>query len=482
MTLPRRTFTLDCPFAAHVLNAALAFVPLTGCGANPPDARAIEEPIHVVLLSMDTTRRDHVSFYGYEKDTTPALQRLVAERGVVFDSAVAVHANTGPSHGSILTGLYPGSHGILRNGMKLDERATSLAEILREQGYITGGFISGWSLTGHTGLDRGFDVYDTTLPDGVRRSAELTLEAARPWMRNAVAAGGPFFLFFHLFDPHFPYQPPEAEGLRFLPDGKTEFSTQLKSSLTRLRAHSEITPEIAEEYVARYDGEIAYADRHMGMLLEMLEELGVADRTLIVFLSDHGETLYEREWIFDHGARAYDEQIRVPMAMRLPADAYAGKRVHAQVSHVDVVPTVLDVLGLPPQAGVAGRSLLPLLDMPINRGGQRPVFAHAEPRPERVPEIEVPIAEEGLIATIRLPTVKLIEYPMLGGGWFRQLFDLVEDPRETRNVAEGRRELADDLHVELDRWRRATGSAELTPTPRLSPEVENGLRALGYVE
>lgn len=468
-------------FSALVLCSSVALVPVGGCGENPRAARKLDEPINVVLLSMDTTRRDHVSFYGYEQDTTPALKRLVADRGVVFDSAFAVHTNTAPSHGSMLTGLYPKSHGIRHNGMRLDDQVVPLAELLDENGYATGGFVSSWTLTEHTGLDRGFEVYDAGLPDGVSREAEMTLEKAQPWVRSWVAAGEPFFLFLHLFDPHFPYHPPEDDGLRFLPRGTSAFSSRLESSLTRLKARTEITPKIGKEYIARYDGEIAYADRQLGRLLELLEELGVAERTLVVFLSDHGETLYERGWIFDHGGRVYDEQIGIPMALRLPGDAHADRRVGAPVSHVDVLPTILDVLDLPPPGRVAGRSLLPLIDGSPQQPAPRPVYAHARVRPERVPEIEVPLDEDRLVSTIRLPTVKLIEYPLTDGGWHRQLFDLVEDPGEHRNVAKQRAGVADELHDQLSRWREATGGSA-SPPPTLSDDAERKLRALGYVQ
>lgn len=423
--------------------------------------------------------------YGYERDTTPQIDHLLAKRGVVFETAIAAHTNTAPSHASMFTGLYATGHGVLRNGMTMKPEVAYLPELLSERGYATGGFVSGWTLEGHTGLARGFDVYDdgTVGRDGTRRSAPQTLASALPWVRKQAAEDKPFFLFFHLFDPHFLYEPPQQDLEALLPKGKTKLESTLRGGLPRLKREAGFTRKEVWEHVLRYDAEIHAADRHIGALLEELERLGVADDTLVLFVADHGETLYERPWIFDHGGRAFDEQIRVPLVMRFPDDRHAGRRIEGQVSHVDLVRTVLDELGLDPPANVGGRSLLPLVKSESGHWDEpRPVFANARPEPARIPGVYRPLVREGLVATIRLPHLKLIEYPMTKDRWYRILFTLDSDPRERRNAKDERPRAARQLHERLEQWREETGGSKREAAPQLSQDAERRLRALGYVE
>jgi arylsulfatase A-like enzyme len=433
---------------------------------------------NVVLLSLDTTRRDHLPFYGYPRDTAPRMAELAA-RGVVFEDAVAVHTNTAPAHASMLTGLYPMQHGIERNGQRLRDDATTLAEILADRGYATAAFISGWTLTRHTGLDRGFAVYDQRLHEERRRNAERTLEAALPWLDVRAERGGPFFLFIHLCDPHWAYDPPEPIARRFLPDGASVFTTAPEARPPGPPADFGLSDAQVAEIVARYDGEIAYADQQLGRLVARLDAHGLAEHTVVVVTSDHGETLHERDWVFDHGARVFDEQVRVPLVIRLPGERPAGARVRATVSQVDLLPTLLDLLEIPVAPEVVGRSLVSLLAAESSIDRERPTFAHARPEATRVPEVAGSFATSGLVSMVRVPGAKLIEYP-IEGGWARQLFDLENDPGETRNVAADRPALVAFLHEKLEAFRNSTGAARTEPAP-LAPEVEDALRDLGYV-
>jgi arylsulfatase A-like enzyme len=313
------------------------------------------------------------------------------------------------------------------------------------------------------------------------RNAEFTLAAALPWLGEKAASKGPFFLFFHLFDPHYPYDPPEEYAVRFLPQGRSESRTVVDRRPPGPKSEWNLAESEYQEFVSRYDGEIAYADHHLGLLMDELGRLGVVDDTLVVFTSDHGETLHEREWVFDHGGRAYDEQIRVPLVIRLPGGRHAGRRVASQVGHVDYLATILEILDIP-APDVAGRSVVGLLEQGIEDDRSRPAFAHARHVRERVPETGALLRGDGFISVIRLPTLKLIEYPIAGGRWFSQLFDLRSDPGETRNLAAERVEVVDRLHEALDRWRISTGGYEIIPPQPLRPDVEETLRALGYIE
>jgi arylsulfatase A-like enzyme len=449
----------------------------TGCGpAAPPPA-----PYPLILLSLDTTRRDHLPFYGYEKDTAPRMAAL-AERGIVFDDALSVHTNTAPAHASMFTGLYPMQHGIERNGLRLRPDVPTLAEILAAHGYATGAFVSGWTLTRHTGLDRGFELYDQALGEERRRDADATLAAALPWLEARAGEERPFFLFFHLFDPHYAYAPPDEVARAFLPDGAGPFTTDPHARTPGLASDFALDAPQVAEYVARYDGEIAWADRHLGLLLDRLEALGLAERSIVVFTSDHGETLHERAWVFDHGARVTEEQVRIPLVIRLPGDAHAGVRIASPVSQVDLLPTLLEALEIPQLSSGAGRSALPLLGGESPSDRERIAFAHARVVAERVPEIRAALAPAGLVAMVRTRDAKLVEYPLhAGGGFARELFLLEEDPGETRDVAAENPALAARLHEQLEAFRRDTGARRRAPDP-LPAEVEDALRELGYVE
>lgn len=430
---------------------------------------------NVVLISMDTTRRDHLTMYGYEPATTPRLGEL-AERGVVFENAVAVHTNTAPAHASMMTGHYPGGHGILLNGQRLSDAVTTLGERLGEAGYVTAGFISGWTLTEHTGIDRGFDHYDQELPGDGRRNAEQVVDAVLSWLERDATEDRPFFLFVHSFDPHYPYRPPEEFANRFLPEGE-EFRTRPHPRAPGPRGAWPARDRM--ENRIRYDAEIAYADHHFGRMIEAIE--AHSDReTIFIFTSDHGETLDERAWVFDHGGRAYDEQLRIPMVIRMPGNQHAGTRVRSQSSQVDITPTVLAALELPPAEDVAGHSLLGVMAEETPEDLQRPVYALARCEPRRIPELRPMLSDTGLIRVIRLPTIKLIEYPA-STGTARQLFDLEADPGELRDLADTRWEMADRLHEHLQSFQGASIPDEEVNVA-LDAEIEEGLRVLGYLE
>lgn len=460
---------------------ALCLIVVSACSPPPVPPG---EPENLVILSIDTLRPDHLGLYGYPRPTSPHLDDF-ARRSVVFETAVTVHVATAPAHGTILTGEYPGRHGIQRNGMKLDPGVTTLAERFGGEGLATGAFVSGWTLQRHTGLDRGFEVYDDDLGpprNGARRVGAKTTDAAVDWLRDKVAAEKSFFLFVHLFEPHWPYDPPAREALKFLP-GRYELTTISKPvHLNRLLSVNRLDPGEQQEYIARYDGEIVVADRLADRLLRELEKLGVAHNTVVVVLSDHGETLFEREWSMDHGTRPYDEQARIPLILHVPGDPDAGERVADQVSLLDVVPTVFDIFDIEPNGSLPGRSLRPLIRGEHAGTDPRPVFITARAEPQRVPHIKAQLLNRGLVRAIRLPEVKLIEYPAPGRRRQPELFNLIDDPGEHDNRAGENFDIVVGLHDELERWQKTLGEAPDPDGAVLDPEVEEALRELGYID
>jgi len=461
------------------------------CGTGPDAAEedvgtvmSTESRPHVVLISVDTLRRDHLPVYGYSRNTAPELGRLAAE-GVVFENAIAAHTMTAPSHASMFTSLHPASHGVLRNGLKLRSSCTTLAEVLAERGYFTGAFVSSWTMDAYAELDRGFQKYNDDFPTsgrGARRDGIATWNQAAAWLRRNARGWAPVFLFLHVFEPHFPYQPPASKALRFLPGRGALTTAGHRLHFSRLRSENGFTDEELDEYGARYDGEIVVADGLLGRVLDELERLEILDESLVIFVSDHGETLFERRWMMDHGCRVYDEQIRVPLVMRFPNGRWAAKRVQAQVSHVDLMPTILDVVGIEATKGGSGRSLVPILGADEPDVDPRPMFSNCRAESGRVPHVPAELLKDGLVSAVRLPTVKLIEYPTAAGGWYQELFDLTSDPAEQRNLAAERPEGVRVLHTLLEQWRAETGAERVVPRLKLDPDAEEKLRALGYID
>jgi len=434
---------------------------------------------NVLLISVDTLRRDHLPFYGYEKNTAPFLGSL-AQKSVVFDEAVAAHTNTSPSHASMITGLYPSSHGVRRNCDKLRNDVATLAEIMEPYGYQRAAFVSGWTLAAKCcRLKRGFEVYnDKKLPDG-HLPAEKTFERTLEWL-SEIDRKRPFFLFYHLFDPHFEYKAPDEYARRFLAPGKSSFNYPMSYPNVRRIRKKGPRPGEAQEYISRYDGEILYADHYVGMLLEKLDEMGVMENTMIVFTTDHGETLDERQPFFTHGGRAYDEQLRIPLVIHLPGNAgVKGRRTH-DVHHVDIFPTICDFARLAKPSGLPGISLL---DIMKNNPKKEPrdLFSHARPEPDHVSGLEEKMVKEGLISVIRRFPYKLIAYPT-ASGFTWELFNLEKDAGEKENIAAENPVLLKSLDESLQHWRHLTGADVIQPSTTMSEDVKEKLRSLGYME
>ncbi len=462
---------------------------------EPPYAFSRGRAPDVVFISVDTLRRDHLSVYGYHRPTDPNLARL-AEEALVFDNAVAAHTNTGPSHASMMTGLYPPSHGVLRNRYRLKPDAVTLAQRLRGLGYQTVGVVSSVMLSDRlTGLGKGFDVYLACAPGVSDRQAPSTWQVVERRL-SLVNPSRPLFLFVHFFDPHYPYRPPEAYARPFLPAGNTTFRFPENAALGRLRAGGARPGEL-EEYIARYDGEIRLADTYVGKLLARLRALGRYQHAVVVVVSDHGETLDERPVVFDHGARVYEEQIRIPLLLRLPGGRCGGLRTSLPVHHVDLVPTVFEILGLPLPTGLEGHPVVrskrtgsspegqpcapppwvaPEADPPPL---QRALVTFARPDAQRVPHLPVAVVDRGLVASLRLWPWKLISYPTADGR-YDELFMLTEDPHEHRNRAADHPERAQAMAKALTPWVvRVEETPGTGPLP-LSDQEADLLRALGY--
>lgn len=390
----------------------------------------------VVLITLDTTRPDRLEPYGATNVATPALQRL-AERGVTFDHAYAVAPITLVAHTSILTGLVPPQHGVRNNGLHhVEDEVETLAERLRDRGYATGAFVSAAVLERRYNLDQGFDVYDDDLSEGrerhprmvADRPAEFTVRRAAAWLDD-LEAERRFFLWVHFYDPHASYSPP---------------------------------PPWRDDYRGRlYDGEIAYMDAQIGRLLRH-PRLG--GDTAVVVLGDHGESLGEHGEQ-THALLAYDATLHTPFIVDLPGGP-AGTRIAETVSQVDLVPTVLDLLGSRIPDDLAGRSLMPLLE-----------GREALPRRGIYAETWLPYYTYGWakLRVWRHGRHKWIESPT------PELYDTRRDPRELSNVAAMEPGLAHDLGRDLEAYLATMGDDEREAGLALDNEAREKLRSLGYL-
>lgn len=336
-----------------VLTASLALV---SCGGR-------ERPRNIIIIGVDTLRPDHLGCYGYHRDTSPAVDKL-ALQGVLFENVISQSPWTSPSFASLFTSLYPTQTGLLWVGTSMRKTFPTFGTILKDNGYATGAIINAAVLKPEFGIDRGFDYYYTTPREG--RLADGTTRDALAWIDSV--AGKPFFLFAHYYDPHEPYAAPVAYSGLF----EEEYSGPIGDAFVLHDQFPDVSGTNFEPLFALddddwdhirtlYDREIRFTDDAIAELLTGLEERGLSENTLIVLLSDHGEEFFEHEG-FGHGHALYGEVIRVPLIFWLPGVMPEGLRVRSQVRLIDVMPTVLDVVGIETGDAMEGVNLIPLIE------------------------------------------------------------------------------------------------------------------------
>jgi choline-sulfatase len=353
---------------------------------------AARTPPNILLITLDTTRADHMGAYGDTRARTPVFDRLAAG-GVLFEDAIAAAPITLPAHVSLLTGLYPFAHGVRNNGnFSLGESMPTIATALRGRGYRTAAFVSAFVLDRRFGLARGFDQYDDRVERAATRGGEVerrgdrTASTALEWITANAGQGAPFFAWVHLYDAHDPYDPP--------PPYRESFADRL------------------------YDGEIAFDDEVVGRVVGGLDGLGLSPSTVVAVVGDHGESLGEHEEM-THSMFVYESALRVPMLVVWPGHLPAGRRLTGMARAIDLAPTLLDVAGQPPLAGAQGRSLVPM----IARGDRGPDSAYSETY------FPLYYMNWAPLRSIQDGRWKFIEAPT------PELYDLSTDPRELTNLA-----------------------------------------------
>jgi arylsulfatase A-like enzyme len=483
-----------------LLSLALAVL-LAGCAPRERPAAEAAAPAagrspDILLLTIDTLRADHLSAWGYERATSPHLDRLAAE-GVRFARAQAQWPKTAPSFASLFTATYSKDNGVVRRvGMPISCRLRLLAEEMRALGYQTHAVVANGALSTEYFFDQGFDTYleawkeaspDALEPTGARRITDLALARV-----DRLEPERPVFLWIHYIDPHAPYRP--GSQYRDFFQGDAHFRAGEKVAVDR-RARRRFTGAIGRSqvvdgstdrafYVARYDAEIRYVDAEIGRLISGLERRGRWQRTLTVMTSDHGESLGEHRYYFGHGMLAYQTCLHVPLVVRYPG--VLTPRVDADpVELLHVAPTLLEMAGaaLPDSRWGQGRSLLARM-RGLESGAGGLAFSEAG------------YASEGMwLRSVFDGRFKLVFAPspkdqrrMGRQGSLYTLFDLAQDPGELQDVGAAR-------PVELDRLRSALaewGAAPRFRFPQQDPaecgggreidgRTEAQLRSLGYL-
>ncbi|MCK6447258.1 MAG: sulfatase-like hydrolase/transferase [Planctomycetes bacterium] len=503
-----------------VLQIAIVFLlGLVACsGGDEPKATAAGAPVkpappnsewNVVFFSIDTLRADALGTYGNTRKTSPTIDALAAE-SIVFERAITQAGVTSPSHMTMLTSLYPSVHRVgnvdvvleqaKQSGdarriarLQLNPRVQTLAAVLRNAGFATAAFTGGGNVAGEIGFARGFDVFDDTAANGMNGNAGPLFDStrAREWI--AANSSKRFFLLLHTFIPHGPYVPPAPWNREFNPgyrgkiiSDRAELDLAVPEGGSKRNFHFWSTanprdPADLEHLQALYHGEVRYADDAVKEIVDALRAAGVWEKTLFVLVSDHGEQFLEHGQ-FEHFGGLWEELAHVPFVLRVPGRASA--RIAEPVGTIDVMPTLLDLLGLGSPEQVQGRSLKPALD---GRSEPRPIFSETVLAWNNIDRPDKPKTPARMVRAVRLGTWTYLRNHT-PTGITEELYDRSNDPKEQKNLAQHpdhARRLGElrgllDRHVqecdELTVRYGADSQVELTP------ETIEELKQLGYVK
>lgn len=498
---------------------SVALLLLAACGVGSDVGSEVGPYRHVILVSLDTTRADHLSCYEGGRAATPRLDGL-ARRGVRFTDVTSAAPTTLAAHTSLMTGTWPHTHGVVRNGFSVHEGNHMLAEVLGAAGFHTAAFLGSFALESRFDFDQGFDLFDeefsilinpTSDHDQNQRLAEDVTASALGHVDRVKGDVERLFLFLQYFDPHAPYGPPVTEGAP---------RTNMRDVEVAVRAHQRAITGKAPGLVGvingglppgligaadgqafpedtllvkAYAAEVAYMDRCLGDLFDGLDAAGILQDSIVIVTADHGETLYEHHDFWNHGLWLYQSTIHVPLIFALPRGVGAGTTVEQPVSSIDILPTLCDLLGLAVPPRVEGRSLRTLLE-----GGQferGTVFSEAtQPGPmsnlERAGNwgnrFKPRAARRGPWKLIVSPYHPAPDTQPGGARALRQLFNLDEDPGEVDDLLRSRPDdpevqgVVAELIGELRAWQAAADPLPSHFDRTQYEETKARLEAMGY--
>ncbi len=441
---------------------------------------------NLLFITLDTLRPDHLNSYGYKRATSPSIAELEKD-SFVMDNAFTVATNSAPSHATLLTGLYPAQHGLEDNGQQINEETLTLAETLSQEGYDTAGFVGYFALSEESGLNKGFKVFefnpiashdhDDKEPEDDLKGFDAVLTWLKSWRQTPEKS--PFFVWMHVQNIHESYDPPAPYNSMFksisepqaLAGFEGDFDVRCANDLAKAWRAGILPKHLLEEAVALYDGEIRLVDDQLGRIIEFLKSSGVYDDTVIVIVSDHGEILFEQfENKFykqgpGHTARYSDASIRVPLILK-PARFHDFKktpRIQQMVSTVDMVPTLLELLGLPIPEFMPGEPLVAEMREPGRTATSKKIFFHEKPY--------------GVQYTgVRTEHWKFV-HKNDKGHESSLLIDLLNDPAESHSSDSS--EKARQLKADLGEWKK--GYQSINYSQNFSKEMRQALKEGGYI-
>ncbi len=449
---------------------------------NPVIYRPPEQRKNVILISLDTLRADHLSCYGYPEDTSPNVD-LLADDSVTFLNTYASSPWTLPSHVSLFTSLSGVQHQVYHHDDKIDPSLVTLADILRQNHFFCSAFTGGGFVSPEYGFSKGFDVYSTG-EGGVyyHNSAQLVYQVVSRWLKRNGDKN--FFMFIHTYQPHDPYACPYPYKTIFLRDKPKWRTLDLSGYLGGKKGIYRKLPEKERQnIIGLYDGEIRYTDeRLIRPLLEELKEMSLYDQTMIIFTSDHGEEFYEHgSWL--HGQNLYDECLKVPLIIKFPESKFAGKRVESFVRLIDIMPTILEELGMGfSDHELEGESLIPLLKKEASQDrvfmadiGNNVLNSHV---PQKMAisfgKYKLILNKEFSKSDLRFflsppPSISSVE-----------LYDLAQDPGEKKNIAAENKDLVARLTKEIQEIYQQARKRKKEKV-KIDKELIRELKALGYI-
>jgi arylsulfatase A-like enzyme len=436
---------------------------------NSPKRPPREEEINVILIAIDTLRADHLGCYGYKKQTSPYIDKL-ARDSILFKRTMAQNPWTLPSFASLFTSLYPSQHLAGLTIKSLENQFVTLPEILKEHGYYTIAFTGGGYLSESFGFSQGFDSFNAfnppivngvVPPETVHTDIKRVVKGAISWLLKSTEKK--FFLFLHSYEPHSPYFPPSQYVYFFDGKYKGPITGDIWHDIgiipgkldSRFKA---IPPRDLRRLISLYDAEIRYMDDQIGKLIRTLKYLNLYDKSLIIFTSDHGEEFFDHG-AWEHGHSLYNELLYVPLIIKLPYSSKKGIEISTVARLIDIMPTILHVLGIKKEYPFQGQSLL-------NSQKNRLAFAQSYPQPNLMA-----VQEDNLKLIINLDNKQM------------ELYDLQSDPAETKNILSEKRFVAHNLIRYLSRYPLASPpSDEMSPDDlKLSLSLKEKLRSLGYL-
>lgn len=455
----------------------------------------VREGTNVVFITVDTLRADHLGYNGYGRNTSPNVD-VLARDGVVFSEAFAQWPQTTPSFASMLTSTYGPTNGVIGDtgkNMKLDDYFVLLPEVLKDKGYNTMGIVTNLYLASQFGFGQGIEDYTEAWRkikvdgkvDHEHVDAEIVTKDAVNWLKTNHKKGK-FFMWVHYLEPHADYAPPEPYNQMYVGDALYDGTERINliapdpsyPDIGGVRDRARLdNNDVLDYYVAQYDGEVRYVDKNIGALLDEIKRLGLYDNTLIIFTSDHGESLGEHNYFFWHGRLPYDDCLRVPFIIKFPSYAeIPSKHISQTIGLIDLLPTTLDFLGLSIPKETEGKTLMPLIR---GEDGSATEYVYSEAG-----------YEENYQRIIRRENWKLIFIPdndiqkIMNNVPF-ELYDVRKDPNELNNLINVETNIADALKEELFKWVDSTNiidGVSSSKTVNVDKEMEEKLRSLGYIQ